>query len=175
MLDPLAPRLELGLARLHRGLLEARSLWQACWAITQEAISLLDLQDCVVYLLEPDGETLCQMAAWGPKMAAPGLLESQIRLRLGEGIVGDCALRQQTQWVPDVRLDPRYITDDAHRGSELAVPILHEERLIGVLDSEHPDPHYYTRDHAHAFHQIAALAADHLVRLRVQTELRPGL
>lgn len=164
-MSEIAQRLELALARLHQALQRARTPHAACWAITDEAIALLDLEDCVVYLLDADGLTLSQQAAFGPKRGAPGVLESQIRLQVGEGIVGACAQQRQTQWINDVAADPRYIADDAVRGSELAVPILSEELLIGVIDSEHSRPGFYTREHAYAFRLIAELSAAYLDRL----------
>lgn len=165
----LAQRLELALARLHQALLTARTPHQACWAITGTAIALLDLEDCVVYLLDPDGQTLSQQAAFGPKQGAPGVLESQIRLAMGTGIVGTCAQQRQPQMVADVSGDPRYITDDAVRGAELAVPLLAGDVLLGVIDSEHSQVGFYSTDHLLAFQQIAELAATHLDRLRTRT------
>lgn len=161
----LAHRLELALTRLHQALVRASTAHAACWAITDEAIALLELEDCVVYLLQADRQTLSQQAAFGPKRGARGVLESQIRLQLGEGIVGACAQQHLTQWIDDVAGDSRYVADDAVRGSELAVPILYAGELIGVIDSEHSQPGFYTAELVRAFEQIAALSASHLQRL----------
>ena len=55
-------------------------------------------------------------------------------LKLGEGIVGTAAETRQAVLVEDVQQDPRYLNAlDAVR-SELAVPILSRNRLVGVLD-----------------------------------------
>jgi GAF domain-containing protein len=158
-------RVELALARLHQSLLRVHDVADACWAVTEQAIALLDLEDCVVYLLGSDGVSLKQHAAWGPKCESPGLVRDPLVLRIGEGIVGACARSQRTQWVPDVRLDPRYIADDQARGSELAVPILVDEHLIGVLDSEHSATDFFSAVHARTFVQIAGLLAAHLPRI----------
>lgn len=165
MSGELEHRVELALARLHQSLSTAVDTNQACWAVAEQAIALLGLEDCVVYLLQADGVSLLQQAAWGPKRQSQGQVRDPLLLHVSEGIVGACARTRRTQWVADVRSDPRYITDDATRRSELAVPILVGEHLLGVLDSEHGQPDFFTAMHARAFVQIAELLAAHLPRI----------
>jgi phosphoserine phosphatase RsbU/P len=59
-------------------------------------------------------------------------------LALGEGISGSAAALRQTIRVPNVSIDPRYVSCDATNSvkSEMAVPLVFEDRLIGVLDVE---------------------------------------
>ncbi len=55
-------------------------------------------------------------------------------VRLDEGITGIAAKKRQPVLVPDVTLDPRYLsTVDAVR-SEMAVPMIARGKLVGVLD-----------------------------------------
>lgn len=57
-----------------------------------------------------------------------------LELRLGEGITGAAAEIRQPILVGDVREDPRYLSGlDAVR-SELAVPMVHRQKLVGVID-----------------------------------------
>lgn len=156
---------EAALPRLVTALRRARSIRAAVWAITEQAIASLKLHDCVVYLLEADGEHLRQVAAHGPKQAARGVLEGSLRLRLGQGIVGTCALERRLIRVDDTRLDPRYVVDDQPRLSELSVPIVAGDRLLGVLDSEHPEPGYFNADYERVLGQIASLAGERLAEL----------
>jgi len=168
MAHDLSGRLELALLRLHHALKTASSAHAACWAITSEAMAYLGLEDCVVYLLSADGSHLVQHAAFGPKQSAPGVLESFISLRLGEGIVGSAALLRTTQRVDDVRLDPRYVLDDAPRLSEIAVPIVLAEQLIGVIDSEHSQLGFFDERHIQVLEAIAESAAPRLLWFREQ-------
>jgi sigma-B regulation protein RsbU (phosphoserine phosphatase) len=59
-------------------------------------------------------------------------------LALGEGISGSAAALRQTIRVPNVSIDPRYVACDPSIGvrSEMAVPLVFEDRLIGALDVE---------------------------------------
>ncbi|MEO1082993.1 MAG: SpoIIE family protein phosphatase, partial [Acidobacteriota bacterium] len=58
-------------------------------------------------------------------------------LRLGEGLCGSAAALRQSIRVGNVRLDPRFVTcgDDRVR-SALAVPLIFEDRLLGVVNVE---------------------------------------
>ena len=61
---------------------------------------------------------------------------NDITLALGKGITGAAAAAGETLYVPDVTRDPRYIPVDPLIRSELAVPLLHNEEVIGILNLE---------------------------------------
>ena len=61
-----------------------------------------------------------------------------IRIALGKGVCGTAAATRQTQLVADVHAFPGHIACDAASASEIVVPILLGERLIGVLDLDSP-------------------------------------
>ena len=136
------------------------------WNIAKTAIAELGFEDCVVYLLSEDGFTLRQVAAHGPKNPVDREIYNEITIPVGEGIVGHVAKTGEVQCIADVRLDARYITDDHFRLSELAVPITHAGRVIGVLDSEHSRANFFKDEDVHLFTTIAALAST-----RIETAL----
>lgn len=129
------------------------------WNIAKTAIAELGFDDCVVYLLGEDGVTLRQAAAHGPKNPVAREIFNEITIPVGKGIVGHVALTGEVQCIADARDDPRYIEDDDFRLSELAVPISHQGRIIGVLDSEHHEANFFTDEDVHLFTTIAALAS----------------
>jgi GAF domain-containing protein len=63
-----------------------------------------------------------------------------IRIAIGAGVCGAAAASRETQLVEDVHAFPGHIACDAASRSELVVPILHEGRLLGVLDLDSPSP-----------------------------------
>ncbi|MGA9421315.1 MAG: GAF domain-containing protein, partial [Rhodanobacteraceae bacterium] len=91
--------------------------------------------------------------------------ESRIRLQPGQGIVGTCAEQRRALRMSDARDDPRYIQDDQPNRSELAVPMVAANVLFGVLDSEHPEPGYYSADHERAMLMLAQCGAARLLEL----------
>jgi sigma-B regulation protein RsbU (phosphoserine phosphatase) len=67
-------------------------------------------------------------------------LAGRMRLKPGEGIVGAAAESRETVFVEDVRKDARYLALAPGVVAELAIPLLHRDRLVGVLNIEGPDP-----------------------------------
>lgn len=154
-------RAEVRLASLAAALEEAATPRAAAWTLCEFAGRELTLVDVVVYLRDSDG-SLVQQAAWGPKRAAEQVLESRIRLAIGQGVVGSCAKSLKPQRVADTRRDPRYVVDDQTNLSELAVPIVRDGVLYGVLDSEYPQADYFDDRHQRAMLMFADRAAARL-------------
>ena len=80
---------------------------------------------------------------------------SQLRLRPGEGIVGAAALLREPLFVPDVSKDPRYIPVIPGVVAEMAIPLVHRDRLVGVLNVEGPDLEAFTPDAMTALRVLA--------------------
>jgi sigma-B regulation protein RsbU (phosphoserine phosphatase) len=76
-------------------------------------------------------------------------IPSRFTLPLHQGITGISAGERRTIRVADTLNDPRYIQCEAGVvvRSELVVPLLLQDRLIGVLDLESTDPNAFTAEH----------------------------
>jgi len=61
-----------------------------------------------------------------------------VRIPLGQGVCGKAAQRRATVIVPDVHQFPGHIVCDAASNSEIVVPLIAQERLVGVLDLDSP-------------------------------------
>jgi len=138
------------------------------WDLAQQAVAHIGLEDCVIYLLDEDRGDLVQKAAFGPKNPDEREIVNRIRLAVGQGIVGACAATGEAVLVDDTRLDPRYVLDDASRHSELSVPIWSDGRVIGVIDSEHSQPGFFTAWHVEMFRTLAAMTAGRLASARLE-------
>ncbi len=143
-------------------LVAVESVDRVVWLLAREVMGVLQLEDCVIYLLDPDQKLLIQRAAFGPKNPEGEFIKDPIVIRPGDGIVGAAAALQRTENVGDTLLDPRYILDDEARRSELAVPIIYGGQTIGVIDSEHSEPHFYTEAHQSFIESIANITASKL-------------
>lgn len=60
------------------------------------------------------------------------------RIALGKGVCGTAAATGQIQLVEDVNLFPGHIVCDPSSRSEIVIPIVKGNRLIGVLDIDSP-------------------------------------
>ncbi len=136
------------------------SVNEICWDIARNCISQLRFEDCVVYLLDTEKNRLVQKAAYGPKNPKGHEIINPIEIEVGKGIVGTAASVGKPLIIGDTRKDDRYIVDDEVRRSEIAVPILHDGRVIGVIDSEHSRKYFFTEDHAKALTTIASISAN---------------
>jgi len=61
-----------------------------------------------------------------------------VRIALGKGVCGTAAAGRRTVVVPDVHAFPGHIACDSASESEIVVPVLEGERLLGVLDLDSP-------------------------------------
>lgn len=62
-----------------------------------------------------------------------------VRIAVGKGVCGTAARRGETVVVEDVHLFPGHIACDAASRSEIVVPLIRGDELIGVLDLDSPD------------------------------------
>ncbi|HYK38667.1 MAG TPA: GAF domain-containing SpoIIE family protein phosphatase [Candidatus Eremiobacteraceae bacterium] len=101
-------------------------------------------------------------------------IPARLRVRLGEGITGTAAQARKPLTIPDVRLDPRYIHCETIQGvrSELVVPLLLQDRLIGVLDLESAEPNSFTPEHERLLTTLCAFIAIALENSRLYEDAR---
>jgi phosphoserine phosphatase RsbU/P len=78
---------------------------------------------------------------------------------LGRGLVGTAALEKKPVLVADVSKDPRYIKANPETRSELCVPLIHKDDVIGVLDLEHTRKGFFTEEHVRTMTTLAAQIA----------------
>ncbi|MCB9343002.1 MAG: histidine kinase [Lewinellaceae bacterium] len=142
------------------------------WDVSHKCMSKLHLEDCVIYLLDETGEMLIQEAAYGTKGPELYNIKDPLHIPLGKGIVGAAALKGEPVLVPDTRKDLRYLLDDKPRLSELAVPIMHEGMVIGVIDSEHSSLNFFKEYHVQVLRTIASLCADKIAHTRAEEQMK---
>ena len=65
-------------------------------------------------------------------------LPACVRIPLGKGVCGTAAAERRSVLVPDVEAFPGHIACDTASRSELVVPLLKGEALLGVLDLDSP-------------------------------------
>jgi len=130
------------LARSLRALLEGEPDLVACAANMAALLywSLPELNWAGFYLVEPrTGDLLL-----GPFQGKPAC----VRIPIGNGVCGTAAARRETLVVADVHAFEGHIACDSASNSEVVVPILDGERLIGVLDLDSPVPARFDADDA---------------------------
>jgi sigma-B regulation protein RsbU (phosphoserine phosphatase) len=89
----------------------------------------------------------------------------------GEGIIGAAATSGQPVRVADVSTDSRYLMVNPETRSELAIPMIHKGRVVGVLDLESPQPNYFTEDHVQTLSILSGALAVSLENARLYGEI----
>jgi len=98
-------------------------------------------------------------------------VQGKLRSSPSEGIVGAAATLREPVVVPDVTADHRYIMVNPETRSELAIPMIHKGKVIGVLDLESPQKNYFTADHVQTLSILAANLAVSLENARLYEQV----
>jgi sigma-B regulation protein RsbU (phosphoserine phosphatase) len=101
-------------------------------------------------------------------------IPARLRTRLNQGITGAAAGERRSVRIDDVRLDPRYIQfdTDVEVRAELVVPLLLQDRLIGVLDLESTVPQAFTLEHERMLDTMGTYVAIALENARLYQQAR---
>jgi len=90
---------------------------------------------------------------------------------IGRGIVGAAVSERAAVLVPDVSKDPRYVMANPETKSELAVPLIYKDKVIGVLDLEHTRRGFFNEDHKRTITTLAGQVAIALENARLYEEI----
>ena len=101
-------------------------------------------------------------------------LPSRFQMPLHQGITGTAAAERRTIRVVDVRLDPRYVScgEEVEVRSELVVPLLLRDRLVGILDLESTMPHAFSAEHERLLNILGSYIAVALENSRLFEDAR---
>src|SRR5579885_941612 len=98
-------------------------------------------------------------------------VQGKLRVAATEGIVGAAATLKEPVLVPDVTADSRYVMVNPETRSELAIPMMHKGRVIGVLDVESPQLNAFNEDHVQTLSILAANLAVSLENARLYEQV----
>lgn len=138
---------------------EQNTLNDILWDITSNCVARLGLEECVIYIANQETKTLHQRAAYGNKNPTKFEISNPIIIPFGKGIVGTVANTGKAEIVNNTTLDTRYIVDDANRLSEISVPIIFENQVIGIIDSENHKENFFKAKHLNALTTIASICS----------------
>lgn len=114
--------------------------------------ALPDINWCGFYFF--DGRELVV----GPFQGKPAC----VRIALDRGVCGAAATTRQVQCVADVHAFPGHIACDAASRSEIVVPLIHDNTLLGVWDVDSPLPNRFDEEDASGMQALCAIFLDSL-------------
>jgi len=95
----------------------------------------------------------------------------RMRIPVGKGVVGQVALTRQAILLKDISQAESYIPANPDVRSELALPLIAKNRLIGVLDIESETPDYFRSEHLHLLTLTASRIAQAIENARLYTRV----
>ena len=143
------------LTEISRELTSILNVDQLLKRIADLLTRIIDYQMFSILLLDPSGTVLQHRFSLRFKES----VQLKHEIPLGQGLVGYAAQTGQPVLVPDVTKDPRYIEANPETRSELCIPLIYKDKVIGVLDIEHTRRNYFNEDHVRIMTTMAAQVA----------------
>lgn len=170
-------------ARLYRRVERQNRIQRTLALLGQEFSSILQL-DALLDRIAKSVKKLINYDAFMVLLVdeREGLLRSRFSLRYDErtqaeslsldrGITGAAASERRTVLVGDISTDSRYVESHPGIRSEVAVPLIVQDRVIGVMDLESERVNYFTEDHARTLSLIAPQIAISIENARLYEQL----
>ncbi|WP_172332656.1 ATP-binding protein [Mangrovicoccus sp. HB161399] len=129
------------------------------WYVAQKVVGKLEFVDCVIYTSNLEETVLTQAAAMGEKNPFGRNIINPLKIPFGQGITGRVAQTREAVIVNDLLDDKDYISDAQPARSELCVPMIFGNRVVGVIDSEHPEPGAYGKAELEILTTVAAMTS----------------
>jgi GAF domain-containing protein len=150
-------------SELSRAALEAASFELALDRIAEFIRDRFELELTGIFVANHAGQLVLRARAGASCLSEP-LGQAWT---LDRGIVPRAFRTGETQYVPDVALDPDYVTGNANVRCELAIPIRLQGRLLGVINLESARPDSFGGDNRPMLEALAAQVAGaiHLAEL----------
>lgn len=170
-------------ARLYRRVDRQNRLMRVLAHVSQEFSSILEIDELLtkiavtvralinfdafsIFLLDPDRRLLrCRFSQRYDEKTTVANIE------FGKGITGAAVESRHVIRVADVTQDPRYIASHSDVRSEVAVPLILRDKVVGVMDLESARIAFFTEDHVRALSLLAPQIATSVENARLYEEI----
>jgi len=120
------------LTEISRELTSILNVDQLLQRIADLLTRIIDYQMFSILMLDPTGSVLQHRFSLRFKES----VQLKHEIPLGKGLVGYAAQHRVAVLAPDVSKDPRYVEANPETRSELCIPLIYKDKVIGVLDIE---------------------------------------
>jgi sigma-B regulation protein RsbU (phosphoserine phosphatase) len=170
-------------ARLYRRVVQQNRINRTLAQLSQQFSSILQLDELLAKIAKAmrtlisydafsvlllDAENSCLRHRFSERYDERVVLDN---IPLGKGITGAAAELRETIKVDDILTDPRYIASHPDIRSEVAVPLVVQDRVVGVMDLESERIAYFTDDHVRTLSLLAPQIASSVDNARLYEEL----
>jgi GAF domain-containing protein len=124
----------------------------ALFSVAQGLRSTMPGARVAIFLLNPEKDALVVRAQVGFVSSEM----DKLRIPMGQGIPGWVAVNRQNSLVPNTATDSRYLMIDSDVQSELCIPLIHHDELLGVLDTQSARPEAFIEDDVQLLGTVAS-------------------
>lgn len=129
------------------------------WYVAKNVVGRLKFIDCVIYKANAEQTELVQVAAMGEKNPFGRSIINPLKIPFGQGITGRVAQNRKAIIIDDLRQDKHYIADTQEARSEICLPMVFGNRIVGVIDCEHPEPFAFGPTELEILTTVAAMTS----------------
>jgi LytS/YehU family sensor histidine kinase/ligand-binding sensor domain-containing protein len=149
-------------------LVDKNKMDEVLWDVAKNLIGRIGFVDCMIYLWNTDKSKMIQKAGFGPKGSVEEINKQLFDVLPGQGVVGYVMQTREAVLIPDTSKDSRYRPDEMTRLSEISVPVMHNNELLGVIDCEHHEKNYFSTQHLQILNTIATLMANKIKSIEAE-------
>ena len=168
--DQMTARSARAIIAFTTAVIHTRTVDEVLWLLTDETIADLGFEDCVVYIVDEERNRLVQ-AAYGnrrqvrKRFSSPSNSNSARASR--DAVRSNRSRSSSTMYGRMIRM-----WSMTSRGCPVAVPILSGGRTIGVIDSEHANPGFFTDQHLATLRALSSIITTKFENERALRDLR---
>lgn len=137
-----------------------------CDRVSEIVKQVIDYEMFAIFLVDEKAQELVLRTARQMSTISP-----RRRIKLSEGLTGAAATTKEAVLVADVRNDPRYIAVEPDVRSELVVPLIHKDRVVGVFDLESRAVGRFTLEHIKVLTPLASQVAIAIENARLYDDI----
>ncbi len=155
------------LLEVEKSLSSSLNLNKLLEVVLDSLLKVVKYDAAAIFLIDQKRQEIEHIKARGFDPA----LEPDLKLKIGQGLAGWAAKTQMSLIVPDAKKDSRYIEARIETQSEMVVPILSQNRIIGVFNLENDKLNAYGEEDLELLEAFASLAAISIERARQHEEI----
>ena len=154
------------LTKTSQGFSSILDLDELLGTVAESVRALMDYDSFTIWLLDEPKQVLHKRIS-----ISQGGGRELDEIPLSIGVTGSAARLRRPMRVEDTLADPRYIASHPNLRSEVAVPLMLRDRVIGVMDLESQRLNYYSVDHMRTLALLAPQVASAVENARLYEEI----
>ncbi|GHC47036.1 PAS domain-containing sensor histidine kinase [Ulvibacter litoralis] len=152
-------------------------IYEIAKIITGQIASYLETNYCELYLVNKEKGTFKKITGFDYVEQFNSPINDDLEIELENSIVGTVVKTGIAFIENDTTANPNYVFNDKVRLSQMAVPIINNGEIIGVINVEDKERNYYTDDNLEVLENIAGIvsmqlknAINHIERIKAEDE-----